>query len=202
MPYSRNQWNGNCSSKWMWPHQQKPMLFHFNRNVNSIHNQMQWMKIRRQHRIRNVNEWSNHRVNYQWYSHYRRSKKGNGIPSWQQWSMWIKPIGWFSVMIHHCSKRQLCSFRRPMYLKESSNILIQSLRQHLNHTLKKRTEQRYLYLRLQLLDRQFHLGLDRCKWQLYFDLGSQHQLWPVRIHHATCLPGKTPYWCEHRLKYM
>jgi hypothetical protein len=70
--------------------------------------------------------------------------------------------------------------RRPMYLKVLSNMLVQSLRQHLNHTLKKRTEQRYLYVRLQLVDRQFHFDLDRQKWQSYFDLGSQHCLWPVR----------------------
>ena len=103
MPSARNEWNRNRSSKWMRPYQQEPILFHSNLNVNSIHNPMQWMKIRRQHWIVNVNEWSNHRVNYQWYNHYQRSKRRNRKPSWHRWSMWIITIGWVLVNIHHCS---------------------------------------------------------------------------------------------------
>ena len=46
-----------------------------------------------------------------------------------------------------------------MYLKVLPKILMRSLRRHLNYPLKKKIEQDYIRLRLQLLDQHFFLIL-------------------------------------------
>jgi len=58
-----------------------------------------------------------------------------------------------------------------MYLKKSSITLFQALRRYLKHPLKNEIEQKFIYLRLQLLDRQFCLDLNRHLWQSYLDIG-------------------------------
>ena len=75
-----------------------------------------------------------------------------------------------------------------MYLKVLSNMLLQSLRLHLKHPLKKKIEQKFIHLRLQQSDRQFYLDLNRSLWQSYLNIGSQTQLWPVRFYDINCSP--------------
>jgi hypothetical protein len=40
----------------------------------------------------------------------------------------------------------------------------------------------FIHLRLQLLDRQYRLDVDRHLWQSYLDLGCQEKFWPVRFY--------------------
>jgi hypothetical protein len=70
-------------------------------------------------------------------------------------------------------------YRCASYLKRLSPILLQALRLQLDHLLKKKFEQIFVYKRLQLLDKQFSLQLHQSLWQSYMNMGPQHQLWPV-----------------------
>ena len=70
-------------------------------------------------------------------------------------------------------------YRCAPYLKRLSPILVQTLRLQLDHLLKKKFEQIFVYQRLQLLDKQYSLELHRSLWQSYLTTGSHHQLWPV-----------------------
>jgi hypothetical protein len=40
----------------------------------------------------------------------------------------------------------------------------------------------FIHLRLQLLDRQYRLEVDRHLWQSHLDLGCQEKFWPVRFY--------------------
>lgn len=66
-----------------------------------------------------------------------------------------------------------------MYLKRSSFILFQMLRKKLNYLLKKKDEQKFIYTRLDLLDRHYCLELDLRLWQSYFNIGLEQHRWPV-----------------------
>lgn len=70
-------------------------------------------------------------------------------------------------------------YRCAPYLKTLSSALLQALRLQLDHTLKKKFEQIFVYKRLQLLDQQFSLELHQSLWQSYMNMGSQYQVWPV-----------------------
>ena len=70
-------------------------------------------------------------------------------------------------------------YRCAPYLKRLSPILLQALRLQLDHALKKKIEQAFVYKRLQLLDKQFSLELHRSLWQSYMNMGSQQHIWPV-----------------------
>jgi len=70
--------------------------------------------------------------------------------------------------------------RKPKYLKVSRKLLIRTLRLKLQHRLVTQTEQNFAVSRLKVLDRQICIYLYRQMWQSYFDLGSKHQIWPVR----------------------
>ena len=72
-------------------------------------------------------------------------------------------------------------YRRPMYLKRSSSTLFQMLNKTLNYILKKKNEQKYIYVRLNLLDQQYCLKVDEQLWQSYLDIGLQQHLWPVGL---------------------
>ena len=61
-------------------------------------------------------------------------------------------------------------------------LLLHSLRLQLNSTLKKKKEQHFILLRLEIFDRQFCLDQMRYLYQTYFDLGFQHQIWPVSLN--------------------
>ena len=67
----------------------------------------------------------------------------------------------------------------PKYLKILQNLLFQTLRLQLKHTLRKKKEQKYIHNRLRLLDQQYRPELHRNLWQTYFVLGSEQQLWSV-----------------------
>ena len=81
-------------------------------------------------------------------------------------------------------------YRPSKYLKMPKKLLVRSLRLQLNQTIKKRKEQRFIFARLQLLDRQFCLGLDLRLYQSYFTEGEHHKMWPVSEHfHIEFLPS-------------
>ncbi|CAF1418102.1 unnamed protein product [Adineta steineri] len=77
-------------------------------------------------------------------------------------------------------------YRCAPYLKRTSSILLQALRLQLEHPLKKKIEQRFIFQRLQLLDKQFCLEIHRFLWQSYLNIGSQQQqqqyTWPDEIY--------------------
>ncbi|CAF3322175.1 unnamed protein product, partial [Rotaria socialis] len=53
------------------------------------------------------------------------------------------------------------SYRQPMYLTRSSSILYQILNKTLNYSIKKKDEKQFINVRLQLLDQQYCLEMDR-----------------------------------------
>ncbi|CAF1578045.1 unnamed protein product, partial [Adineta steineri] len=73
------------------------------------------------------------------------------------------------------------------YLRASSQALMNTLRKHLNHPLKKRSEQKFVCSRLHLFDEEFALDLNRYLWQSYLEIGSQQQqpqIWPNKVYRA------------------
>ena len=66
-----------------------------------------------------------------------------------------------------------------MYLKRSSATLFQMLSKTLNYTFKEKDQQRYIYLRLNLLDQQYCLKVDEQLWQSYLEISLQQHMWPV-----------------------
>ncbi len=68
------------------------------------------------------------------------------------------------------------------YLRMPRRLLVHSLQLQLNcnQRLKwKKKERRFLFKRLQLLDRQFYLDQIRHLYQFYFEKGLKYQTWPV-----------------------
>ncbi|CAF1289522.1 unnamed protein product [Rotaria sordida] len=74
------------------------------------------------------------------------------------------------------------NYRRPMYLTRSSHILCQILNKTLNYSLKKKDEQQFIYLQLELLDQQYCLERDQELWQSYLDIGIQQHIWPDQLY--------------------
>ncbi|CAF4172536.1 unnamed protein product [Rotaria sordida] len=74
------------------------------------------------------------------------------------------------------------NYRRPMYLTRSSHILCQILNKTLNYSLKKKDEQQFIYLQLELLDQQYCLEKDQELWQSYLDIGIQQHIWPDQLY--------------------
>ena len=70
-------------------------------------------------------------------------------------------------------------YKPSKYLKMPRRILLHSLHLQLNCPLKKKKEQRFILARLTIIDQQFCLERLRKLYQTYFDLGLQHQVWPV-----------------------
>lgn len=72
-------------------------------------------------------------------------------------------------------------YKLSKYLRMPRSLLLQSLQLQLHgHRLKwKKKEKRFLFERLQLLDRQFYLHEIRCLYQFYFDQGAKYQTWLV-----------------------
>ncbi|CAM4828906.1 unnamed protein product [Rotaria magnacalcarata] len=73
------------------------------------------------------------------------------------------------------------NYRQPMYLTRSSSILYRILNKTLNYSLKKKDEKQFINVRLQLLDQQYCLEMDRQLWQSDLDIGLQQHLWPKII---------------------
>jgi len=92
------------------------------------------------------------------------------------------------------------NYRLPKYLKKAPNLLFQALCLQLKKKLNKKTQQRFLHYRLQLIDQQYRLNLYRNLWQSYFTLGSEQQIWPVssKIYLAKFL---FIFSINHRIKY-
>ena len=66
------------------------------------------------------------------------------------------------------------------YLKTPLRLLLTSLQHQLNYPLKKnKLEQDYILARLPLFDRQFCLNRVHYLYRTYFELGMEHQIWPV-----------------------
>ncbi|CAF1558218.1 unnamed protein product, partial [Adineta ricciae] len=78
------------------------------------------------------------------------------------------------------------------YLKASWQILMNTLRKYLNHPLKKRDEQKFLYSRLYLFDEEYTLDRNQYLWQSYLDIQSQHQtsIWPQSERDLDCCRNK------------
>ncbi|CAF4406564.1 unnamed protein product, partial [Rotaria magnacalcarata] len=74
------------------------------------------------------------------------------------------------------------NYRQPMYLTRSSSILCQILNKALNYSLKKEDEKEFIFQRLQLLDQQYCLEMDRQLWQSYLDIGIQQNFWPDQLY--------------------
>ncbi|CAF1272421.1 unnamed protein product [Didymodactylos carnosus] len=69
-----------------------------------------------------------------------------------------------------------------MYLMRSSAILYQILSTALNHKLKKKDEQTFMYEQLELLDKQYCLEMEQQLWQSYFDVGLKYHIWPDQLY--------------------
>ncbi|CAF4454554.1 unnamed protein product, partial [Rotaria magnacalcarata] len=74
------------------------------------------------------------------------------------------------------------TYRRPMYLKRSSKILIKMLSKTLNYTFKEKADERFIVARLDLFDRFYCLRIDLQLWESYLDIGLQQHLWPDRLY--------------------
>lgn len=70
-------------------------------------------------------------------------------------------------------------------MRIGKHLLLRTLRLHLKHRLKKREEQRFILERVQLLDQEYCITLYRKLWQLYMNLSSKYQIWPVRQQNNT-----------------
>ncbi|CAF3383223.1 unnamed protein product [Rotaria socialis] len=75
-------------------------------------------------------------------------------------------------------------YRVASYLKRSPRLFIQALGRQLNHSLKAKSEQKFIYSRLRLLDLQFCLNIHQSLWQSYLDLSYEQHQWPVSVHRS------------------
>jgi hypothetical protein len=81
-------------------------------------------------------------------------------------------------------------YKASKYLKMPRKLLFHSLHLQLNYRLKwKKKERRFILSRLELFDQQFCLDQIRYLYQTYFNLGLQHEMWPVsfKIILAMCI---------------
>jgi len=80
-------------------------------------------------------------------------------------------------------------YKLSKYLKMPRRLLLHSLHLQLNYRLTKKKEQHFILSRLELFDQQFCLDQIRYLYQTYFNLGLQHEMWPVsfKIILAICL---------------
>jgi len=83
--------------------------------------------------------------------------------------------------INQSSQNNYTFCKPSKYLKMPRKLLLHSLRLQLNHSLKKKKEQNFILSRLQIHDQQFCLDHICSLYQIYFDQGSKHHMWPVRM---------------------
>ncbi|CAF2130690.1 unnamed protein product, partial [Rotaria magnacalcarata] len=91
-------------------------------------------------------------------------------------------------------------YRVASYLKRPSRLLIQALGRQLNHPLKAKSEHKFNYSRLKLLDLQFCLNVHQSLWQSYFDLGYEQNQWPLNLQATACPETLTVTLLDHHLK--
>ena len=72
-------------------------------------------------------------------------------------------------------------YKSSKYLRMPRKLLLHSLHLQLDRSLKRKSEQRFVLARLQLLDEQFCLDEIRRLYQTYFDHGARCQAWPVSV---------------------
>jgi hypothetical protein len=72
-------------------------------------------------------------------------------------------------------------YKPSKYLKMPRRLLLHSLHLQLNCSLKKKKEQRFVLLKLKIIDQQFCLEQIRYLYQVYFGLGLQQQVWVVSL---------------------
>ncbi|CAM4836039.1 unnamed protein product [Rotaria magnacalcarata] len=58
-------------------------------------------------------------------------------------------------------------------------LLIQALDRQLNHLIKTKSEHKFIYSRLKLLDLQFCLNAHQSLWQSYYDIEYEQHQWPI-----------------------
>lgn len=71
-------------------------------------------------------------------------------------------------------------FRQPLYLMCSSTTLFTILNTRLKYTFKRKNEQQFIYVRLNLFDRQHFLEIEQQLWNEYLHVGLEQNIWPVR----------------------
>ncbi|CAF3467602.1 unnamed protein product [Rotaria socialis] len=76
-------------------------------------------------------------------------------------------------------------YRVASYLKRIPRLLIQTLGRQLDHPIKTKSEHKFIYSRLKLLDQQFCLNIHQSLWQSYFDLGYERHQWPDYFYKIT-----------------
>jgi len=82
--------------------------------------------------------------------------------------------------VNHQTNFQNSILYKPCkYLKMPRKLLLQSVRLQLYFRLKKKSEQNFILSRLTKMDQQFCLEQIRYLYQIYYDKGSHHQIWPV-----------------------
>ncbi|CAF4483059.1 unnamed protein product, partial [Rotaria magnacalcarata] len=76
-------------------------------------------------------------------------------------------------------------YRVASYLKRLPRLLIQALGRQLDRPLKTKSEHKFIYSRLKLLDLQFCLNTHHSLWQSYFNLGYEQNQWPDHLYKIT-----------------
>ncbi|CAF1255732.1 unnamed protein product [Adineta ricciae] len=90
-----------------------------------------------------------------------------------------------SSVVRNNNKIGNTNYRQSMYLKQSSAILFQVLSKILKYPLKKKDEQRFIYVRLISFDQQYCTEIELQLWHSYVDIALQHHIWPDQIYALT-----------------
>ena len=77
------------------------------------------------------------------------------------------------------NRDEITFYKPSKYLKMPRQLLLRSLRLHVQCALKKRKEQRFIFTRLTILDQQFCLVKLHFLYETYYKHGQQYQVWPV-----------------------
>ncbi|CAF3385539.1 unnamed protein product [Rotaria socialis] len=85
-------------------------------------------------------------------------------------------------------------YRVTSYLKRLPRLLIQALGRQLDRPLKTKSEHKFIYSRLKLLDLQFCLNTHHSLWQSYFNLGYEQHQWPDHLYNIT--KTNEPHSCQ------
>lgn len=80
-----------------------------------------------------------------------------------------------------------------MYLKRSSSILVQMLRQKFNYALESKNERQFICRRLGLFDQVYCLEVDLKLQQSYLETGLHEHRWPVRFVFLPKIDDHTGY---------
>ncbi|CAF3776931.1 unnamed protein product, partial [Rotaria socialis] len=91
-----------------------------------------------------------------------------------------------SISIVQPSTKKMKNISETMDIDPILNRNHNDINEHINYRFKlfnkKNDEQQFINVRLQLLDQQYCLEMDRQLWQSYLDIGSQQHLWPDQLY--------------------